>query len=108
MSVNNAFKLMILKQGRLMDIYALPKPVTPGKVHAGISNYHRDPEGPSSVTGTGREFVIIKEEVMAALTRAPMKGDRMDDPELGKMVIKSVKELPGLGGEIIGYRLRME
>lgn len=92
-----------------MEIYSTPtKPTTPPKIKVAISNYHRDPEGPASVSGDGREFVMIKEDADAALGGIPTKGNRMEDPEFGKMTISSVKELPGLGGQIIGYRVRVE
>lgn len=107
-SFQSAFNMIISLQGRDMDLYVLNQVAPKVSVKAAVSNYHTDPAGPESLTGDGRQFVITSGDAQKALGRAPKKGDRMEDSELGKMTIVSVKVLPGLGGGIIGYRLRVE
>lgn len=105
MSIKNGFNLMISLQGRLMTIYR-PATAYTASVKFAPSNYSRNLEGPAETVIDGKEFVCTKDSLDLASYPVIKRGDKLDDPNLGKMTISEVRELYDLGGAIIGYRLR--
>lgn len=70
------------------------------------SNYFRNLEAVEETVFTGREFVISKQVLDAAFYPTPKRGDRIKDEDLGVSTVTEVREMSGLGGAIIGYRVR--
>jgi hypothetical protein len=76
-------------------------------VYAASSNYSRILNGPGETVIYGREFVITRDDLKKVNFPLPLKrGDRLQDEEFGIKVISEVEEMIGLGGEILGYRIR--
>lgn len=104
-----AFNLLINMQGRAMVLTrpAIPNPVFNISVKAAPSNYFVNGSGPAQVIIEGREFVIRALEIKAANIKLK-RGDRLIDPELGTLTLDQIREMYDLGGDIIGYRVRVE
>lgn len=81
-------------------------PVGPVSIKVTPANFSRNYGGPEEVTIKGREFVITKSALDAAVFPAPRKGDRIRDPDLGLNVVQESIEIYGFGGHILGYRVR--
>lgn len=74
---------------------------------ASVSNYSRNLGIVEDVVTHGREFVIDKHDLTSNYS-PPKRGDILIDPTLGRMVLVEIREMTGLGGEILGYRVRVE
>jgi hypothetical protein len=70
------------------------------------SNFFRNLSGPEEVTIEGEEYVISKKVLESVYFPVPRKGDRIIDSENGVSVISESRPMYGLGGAIIGYRVR--
>jgi hypothetical protein len=70
------------------------------------SNYSRLLASPEETVVTGREFVVSKNILDAVFFPNIKRGDRIIDPQLGANTVTDVKEMHGLGGIIMGYRIR--
>lgn len=70
------------------------------------SNFFRNLEGPSEVTISGREFVVSARVLAQASFPYPKRGDRLEDPDLGTLVLSEVREMYDYGGSILGFRIR--
>lgn len=92
-----------------------------GKIYENISNIPTEatvifaptnitlqPTLPEEMVGTGRQFVVIADQVHKALGRAPRRLDRIEDPILGIMTVEQVREMCDIGGAVMGYRLWVE
>lgn len=99
----------------MLNLHWLPATITrPGAVPVTStiritpSNYFRNLEVMGKVTSEGKEFVISKEIMDSTAFGIIKKGDRIVNTQLGTMVVsESPKEMFGLGGEILGYRVRV-
>lgn len=103
MSTANAFLSLVHFQGRDMTLTKSDdsKTVT---LKVAVSNYSRNLAGPEQISIDGQEFVMAKKDL--ADFGIPARGDYLFDPELDENTITEVKHLLGLGGDIIGYRVR--
>lgn len=109
MSIKDAFNFVLSLKSISATIYEPGKdPTTQGKkIRVAQSNYFRNPDIIQEVTGIGREYVTGT-EVLTLLGRAPKKGDRiLGDTAFGTRVISEVMEMRGLGGDIYGFRMRL-
>ena len=107
--LTNAFKITTSLISRSVTIYRGTSNVADPVVKIAPSNYFRGPSGPSDTILKGREFVIAKSEYdKVVLTGGIRRGDYIKDSKLGTMSIKEVREMFDLGGEILGYRIRVE
>jgi hypothetical protein len=77
-----------------------------GTIYITPSNYYRHLEGPSETVISGHEFVIAKTDLDAITWGKPKRGDRLVDAALGDLAISEIREMFGIGGEILGYRVR--
>lgn len=68
------------------------------------SNYFRNLAAPSDITIEGREFIISFNDLGSF--GVPKKGDRITDPAMGVLVLSEVREMFGIGSELLGYRVR--
>lgn len=107
MSLNAAFNMLLKLRGRTVTLKRLGASSFSFTVTVAPSNYTRFLEGPSDVTMPGREFVISYKELTALNVPKLRRGDRIVDTEMGEMTISEIREMFGLGSEIIGYRLRI-
>lgn len=107
MSIKDAFNTMLSLHSRTMTLL---RPGAGGfsyAVKVSPSNYMRNLETVVDVTTEGREFVISNMELTKNSIVKIKRGDRLRDPNLGEMVISEVREMFGMGGEILGWRLRI-
>lgn len=72
------------------------------------SNYFRNLEGPSATTIHGREFIIPLDSIASKFTPVLKRGDKIVDTQFGSLAIDEIIEIYDLGGEVMGYRCRME
>lgn len=106
MSLSGAFNSLLFLHSRTVTIER-PGKITPAvSIEISPSNYFRNLAGPSDVVIEGREFVISKKVLQNASYPAPKRGDRINDPDTGLMMVSEVQEMYDLGGAIIGYRIR--
>lgn len=70
------------------------------------SNYSRQFAAMEGTEIEGYEFVIPKSSLDEVSYPSPRRGDLLVDTVLGRMTITESKELFGLKGEILGYRVR--
>jgi hypothetical protein len=70
------------------------------------SNYSRILASVEETTVAGKEFVISKKSLDVVYFPHIRRGDRIKDLELGFSVVTEVREMFGLGGDILGYRVR--
>ncbi len=108
MSIKAAFNMVLQLHGRSMTItrYATPTNIT-GTIRATPSNYFRNMEVAEKITSEGREFVISKDSLDAIAFPVLKKGDRLIDTDLGNMTINEIREMFDIGGNIIGFRVRV-
>lgn len=76
-------------------------------IYASTSNYSRNLGIVEDVVTKGREFVIDKKDLTTSYI-PPKRGDILIDATLGRMVLVEINEMTGIGGEILGYRVRVE
>jgi len=106
MSIRQALDLMLSVYSRQVTLNRVGNP-TNYTIKISPSSYTRDLEGLGSVRVEGREFVITKTNIVNSTFPLPLKrGDRITDSEFGTVAISEVKEMLGLNGETIGYRVR--
>jgi hypothetical protein len=74
---------------------------------ASTSNYSRNLGIVEDVVTKGREFIVDKDDLTANYS-PPKRGDILVDATLGRMVLTEIREMTGIGGEILGYRIRVE
>ena len=102
-----AFNSMLGIHYRTMTLKRLGSPGYSITVKATPSNYFRNLETAGDVTAEGREFIISKSQIEGTAVDKIKKGDRLSDTELGEMTITEAREMFDLGGEIMGFRLRI-
>jgi hypothetical protein len=105
--IKQAFNLLLKLHSREVTI------TRPGGATATIrvspSNYFRNLAGPGEVVVEGKEYVISKDILTSSGFTLPLKrGDRINDSEVGLIVISEIRELYNFGGQIIGYRVRSQ
>ena len=103
----NPFNVLMNLVGREMQIERIGQ-IAPLEVKAAMSNFFRNFQAPSEIVIEGREIVISASELNGSGYNPPRRNDRLIDSVLGEMTIKEVREMPGLKGEILGYRLRVD
>ena len=110
MSTKQAFEYMISIQGKNRQgyIYDMTRPLTATKIFLAPSNYATQPAEVAEIVGQGRQFVVMESQTKRELGRPPRRGDRIEDPYLGEKMITQVRELPDLGGAVMGYRIWVE
>lgn len=107
--LSNAFKITTSLISRSVTVYRGTSDISDATVKISPSNYFRGTQGPSETIMKGREFVMAKSEYDKVLLDGGIRrGDYIKDPKLGTMSIKEVRELFDLGGEVLGYRIRVE
>lgn len=77
-------------------------------VKGAMSNFFRNFQLPENIVAEGREIVFSRTLLAGGDYDPPRRGDRLLDSVLGDMTIREVKELFGIGGEILGYRVRVD
>lgn len=77
-------------------------------VKAAMSNFFRNFQLPEEIVVDGRELVLSYTPLKGSDYDPPKRGDRLSDSYLGEMTIREVKELFGLKGEILGFRVRVD
>ena len=105
--LNNPFNALMLLSGRDMQIERIGE-IAPFAIKAALSNYFRNFQAPAEVIIEGREIVISYTSLEGSGFIPPKRNDRLIDPVLGEMTIKEVKHMPGLMGEILGFRVRVD
>lgn len=105
MSLKAAFNTLINLQSRSVTI-SRPSTVYSATIKVAPSNYFRNLEAPSETIVVGREFVTSKADLDSASYPTPKRGDRIQDPEMGVMIVSEVREMFDIGAEILGYRIR--
>lgn len=103
MSLVNAFHTIVGLQGRPMTLESADATIEIS-IKAAVSNYFRNTSAPEDLIIEGQEFVIAKRDLTGFGT--PVRGDRLIDPELGENTITEVRPMMGIGGSILGYRIR--
>lgn len=73
-----------------------------------ISNYFRNRELMEEVTTKGREYIISTKYIGGSALVSLQKGDIINIPKYGSFSIVEVREMNGLGGEVLGYRVRAD
>lgn len=107
MNLASAFNTLLKLKGRTVTLKRLGTPGWSYTVIVAPSNYARFLEGPSDVTMPGREFVISATQLKELAVPQLRRGDRIEDSVMGDMAISEIREMFGLGNEILGYRLRI-
>lgn len=103
MSLRNAFDLIINLRGKEMTI---ERGATSETIKAAPSNYFRNFDAIEEMNVEGLEFVISQSDLET--WGRPKRGDYLIDSDLGENMIGEAKPLTGLGGVILGYRVRTE
>lgn len=80
--------------------------INPTPIRAAPANYFRNLAAPEETAIEGKEFVLSKTNLDSVYFPAPKRGDRLKDSELGTSTISEVRPMMGLGGGILGYRVR--
>lgn len=110
-NVNDAFKQLLRVHSRAMVLTRGELDLSNNEIAVTIrvspSNYSRNLAGPAETSIPGHEFVIGKEE-LAKITPAWVlkRGDTLRDGDLGELTITEIVVMYGLGGSILGYRVR--
>jgi hypothetical protein len=102
-----AFNSMLAIHNRTMTLKRLGAGGYSITVKATPSNYFRNLETAGDVIAEGREFIISKSQIVGTAVDRIKRGDRLADSELGEMTIVEAREMFDLGGEVMGYRLRI-
>lgn len=106
--IKDAFNAMVNFQGRTMTI-SRPgtSPAVTGTAKFCPSNFYRHIAVENDIVAEGNEFIMTSDDV-AKITGLviPRRGDLLADTQLGKMTIDQVRPMYGVGGMLIGYRLR--
>lgn len=105
--LTNAFNSLLNLNSRVM---VLTRPGVAGtySIKVSVSNYQRNVAAPEEMIVYGREFVISLQTLTESGWSGKVKrGDWITDTEFGKMSIVEVEEMVGLGGILMGYRVRM-
>ena len=108
-NLNSAFNVALSITG--FDILWERPGETPETIRVSSSNYSRNMDGPADVIMEGREFIIAFSEVKDSALLPPKRGERLVDESTagyGINVIRHIELMKGLGGEIIGYRVRTD
>lgn len=106
-NLSNAFNRLLSLKSRDVTITrpgvidAVPIKITP-------SNFARELAGPEDISIKGREYIISKHQLSEAEFPKPRKGDRIVDAEEGSIMVDEVTPMYGLGGSVIGYRIRFQ
>lgn len=107
MSIRAALDIMISMQGRQMSITRDALTPITASIKAAPSNYFRNLQGDSEIVIEGREFVITRSSLESVSFPFPIvRGDVLEDPDLGVLTISESREMFDVGGKIIGYRVR--
>lgn len=107
MSLGGAFNLLLSLKARTMTLTrpgAIPQTVT---IKVSPSNYGRKLETVSDTVIYGNEFILSKEVLDLVFFPRPKRGDRLVDTVMGTMTINEVNEMFDIGGDILGYRVRV-
>lgn len=104
-----AFNAMTKLHGRdaVLKRFTTPSDLT-SAIRITPSNYFRNLEGPSATIIRGREFIIPVASIATPLTPVIKRGDKIVDAVFGSLAIDEITEMYDLGGEIMGYRVRVE
>ena len=105
-NLQGAFDTLIALVGREMVIERMGQ-YSPLTVKVAMSNYFRDFDAPANVVIEGRELVMSVRSIKDTDYHPPKRGDRIDDSEIGEQMVKDVREMFGIKGEILGYRIRV-
>lgn len=103
--MTDAFNSLLTLSKRKMTL-ARPGVVDEYEIYASLSNYSRNLAGPEETAIQGREFVISRKDVESTPLFPLQRGDILIDTEYGENVIDFIDQLNGLGGEVMGYRVR--
>lgn len=104
-NLGNAFNQLLQIHSRDMKI-SRPGGIGPFDIKITPSNYSRNLAAPEEISVEGKEFVVTKYALEKVSFGVPRRGDKLVDPEMGTHIVSEVRELIGLGGAILGYRLR--
>ena len=104
--LNAAFNILVNMKGRDMTIERHPS-IAPITIKVANSNYFRNSSAQEETIIEGFEFIIPKSELdRISFGGPPERGDTLNDPELNANTISEIRPMIGLGGEILGYRVR--
>lgn len=104
--MNGAFNLLIAMKGRIMTIERYPA-IAPVDIKVANSNYFKNIGAQEEMIVEGFEFIIPKSELdRVSFGGPPQRGDTLNDPDLDANTISEIRPMIGLGGEILGYRVR--
>ena len=109
MSVNlqGAFNMVISLKGKTMTLEDLENNIQIS-IKVAQSNYFRNFAAPGEMEIPGREFIISNSEIKDSTITDLKEGMRLIDATSKEYIIVEIVEMPGLHGEILGYRLRTE
>lgn len=107
MGFKEAFNWILSKHNRTVTISRV-NPAANFSIKVSPTNYSRNLEGPENIVFDGREFIITKAELDRVSWGVIRRGDRLIDPEFGTMTIKETNEMYGLGGQVVGVRVRTD
>lgn len=85
-----------------------PSEVLTYPIKVSLSNYSRNMLGPEEITMTGREFVVSKRRLENIVFYPMVRGDIIVVDEYGDNHVTDVREMPGLNGEVLGFRVRTD
>ena len=105
--LTNAFNMALKLTARTMTL-TRPGVVGSYSILVSPSNYSRNFQGPEEMVVTGAEFVVsVYNLQQSGFPNTLKRGDWLTDSVMGKMAITEVDEMIGLGGTILGYRVRV-
>jgi len=103
-----AFNMLTKLHGRQATLKRFGTPDLTTEIRITPSNYFRNSEGPSHTIIRGREFIIPVDSIVTKFTPVLKRGDKVVDTVFGSMAIDEITEMADLGGDIMGFRCRME
>lgn len=105
-SLEDAFNAVLQLTGRVVQLER-PGAFSAESIKVSMSNYFRNLAAPEEVIIEGREYVVSQRNLnLTTNYRIVKRGDAIVDPILGEQRVTEVREMFGLGGTIIGYRVR--
>jgi hypothetical protein len=104
--LKSALNAMLALHSRSVTIKRIGNVTVTATIKISPSNYFRNLAGDSEIVIAGREFVIGKDNLDAALFPTPLRGDKIVDSDFGTVTISEVREMFDVGGAIIAYRVR--
>lgn len=106
--LKQAFNAILRIHSRQVQLKRLGSPDLVTNCRVTPANYFRFLEGPSHTTIRGREFIIPVDSIETKFSPVIKRGDKIVHDLYGSMAIDEVIEMPDIGGEIMGWRVRCE